>query len=92
VLGFFLEIEKGEGVWGRVRDALENRPVAHSSVISSGAIVTREISKSHGRKIWELWVASQWLGNGNLVQSKHHLRRIFEEGSQDPRYVSLAIT
>lgn len=61
VLGFFLECEKGEGVWGRVRELLGERTL------------TLLGSKSLSRRVAEVWISGweedRWKGEVERVKA-----------------------
>lgn len=79
ILAFFLHMEKGEGIWGRVRDTLGNGTVFQRSEHETA----EPVSKTIGRKLWEIWVAGQWL-NAGQSNVKNHLRKLFGEDANDP--------
>ncbi len=61
ILGFFLECEKGEGVWGRVRELLGEKALTPLG------------SKSLSRRVAEVWISGweedRWKGEVERVKA-----------------------
>jgi hypothetical protein len=83
LLSFLLEAERGEGIWGRVRGMIGSGHGLRST--ESDQEIAQGISPvSFGRKVWELWVVSGWLGRGGVANEAPMLRRLFQECEVDP--------
>jgi len=72
-----LECERGEGVWGRVREL-----IGDGQSISKNPPTT-VLYKTAGRRMWEVWVITRWLGIRKLDDEAHRLRHIFSTWSED---------
>lgn len=84
LLGNFLELERGEGIWGRVRELIgEVRPIYSLKEQKYSSVMT---GKALGRKIWEVWVVTQWHGTHNLGDEASRLRNLFSNWAEDCRY------
>lgn len=81
LLGIFLECERGEAVWGRVGAVLGDGVTISSRYDRSATEVAWQ-KKSTSRMIWEVWVASQWLGTHKLSNDGHRLRKLFSKWVQ----------
>jgi hypothetical protein len=88
-LGFFLECERGEGVWGRVRRLIGE--AQNVSVHDTREFSSTKLQKSVGRKIWDIWVVTRWLGTQTLSDEAHRLRRLFSKWSEESRYTFLCL-
>ncbi|KZS95938.1 hypothetical protein SISNIDRAFT_330589 [Sistotremastrum niveocremeum HHB9708] len=78
LLGCFLESEKGEGVWGRVRhligeDTLVKSRRLHNQV-QSDAPEGPLREKSVVRRVWEIWVMTRWIGGGRFAVEIERIR------------------
>jgi hypothetical protein len=88
LLGLFLESERGQGIWGRVRSLLDNSDDFLVSRSSSGSLSTQTLSgsKSLSRIAWELWAEGWSYG----PWEKERVRAKLELATRNSRYVELA--
>lgn len=88
LLGFFLESEKGEGVWGRVRhligeDTLVKSRRLHNPSKSNAAEETSS-DKSLVRRVWEIWVMTRWIGEGRFLEEVERIRNNLSTALKTP--------
>ncbi|KLO13922.1 DUF1740-domain-containing protein [Schizopora paradoxa] len=76
ILALFLECEKGEGVWGRVRDLLGEKPLTELG------------SKSLSRRVAEVWISGweedRWKGEVERVKASLESAIICDETRGSP--------
>lgn len=88
ILGIFLETQKGQAIWGRVR-ALLGDTTNTSTTTSSSSTSVGGGEKDVTRRVAEIWVAGCW-EKGRWEAEQERTRSGLSAAVQDDRYVHMS--
>lgn len=83
LLGIWLESERGEALWGRVRKGVADAVLGNGEIPGSGPTRSAITAVSVARWTWAVWVETWERGAWDAGRA----RRIIRRGLEDPQYV-----